>query len=143
MRLLNKLQIFKFIVSILALATVSSAKYNGQKSTLDERLNIYQYQNGQSLLEFDYSFSKQESESDSKAVHGLYPAHFEQLFSTNPELEWLELSLVQGRWNQQLNRKINAFQSTQLSSGSPMPGSRLPGRDAAIPQGLTMTFNKM
>jgi len=75
------------------------------------------------------------------AVDGAFPHHFDQLFLNNPELEWFDAGLVQGRWNEQLAKKINDFHNLQLfeSSGWDKPGQE----DISLEPGLTLKFNKM
>ena len=105
------------LVSLLALKSTHAALEEGVLSSLDERLTIHQYRNSHALLEFDYIFQNRDK-NDSYAFNGIYPSHFSQLFNVNPELEWFEASLVQGRWNHHFAKVINHFDLTQLSQGT-------------------------
>ena len=97
----------KLIVSILLGALVDKTHALHPKSTLSEKLNIYKYQNNMALLEFNYDFKV--DDKDEAAHEGLFPAQFSNLFKHNPELEWFDFSLAQGRWNDKFMKAINNF----------------------------------
>ena len=62
----------KLIVSLFLGAQVPKAFALIPKSTLDEKLNIYKYQNNMALLEFNYDFKF--DDLDESAHDGLFPA---------------------------------------------------------------------
>lgn len=74
---------------------------------------IYKFRENQALLEFDYTFAP-----------GVIPgqevelAHFDKLFEFNPDLEWFEVELAQGRWHEQVSKRLNGFSNDQFLEGS-------------------------
>ena len=119
-------------MSIFINHTTQAVLEEDQLSSLDERLTIHQYRNDLALLEFDYVFQNRDK-NDSYAFNGIYPSHFRQLFNVNPELEWFEASLVQGRWNHYFTKLINNFDLTQLSQGTKMEAGENRDDDIALP----------
>ena len=78
------------------------SKISAASSYLDENLSIYKLQNNWAMLEFNYEFTMaDENDAQSDESHlGVYPAQFESVFASNPNFDWFEFSLVQGRWNE-------------------------------------------
>ena len=44
---------------------------------------------------------------------GLFPAQFSDLFDINPDLDWFEMHLSQGRWQERFGKMINGRQNVK------------------------------
>lgn len=107
------------------------------RGTLNEVLTIFPLRNDHALLDFTYNFKVSKDKSVAKL--GVFPRMFSRLYELVGDLEYFELEVGQGRWNEQFAKSLNGYTDLQLMEGLDSNGR---SRQAVMP-GLTLSFNKL
>jgi hypothetical protein len=81
------------------------------KETYDEKLSIYQLPNGYAMANFTFSFDIQTSNNKVDKM----PIQIYQLIKSNEGIEEVKLDLVQGRWQENVMKKVTSFSNRQFS----------------------------
>lgn len=72
---------------------------------------------------------------------GIFPDQVSFLFDYNPEIEYFEMDLAQGRWNEKFIKMINGFLYEQRHEGRGWSTDKK--EDIPVNPGLSLKFNEI